>query len=100
MRWILLLSVGTIFVNRGTIVVAEKGEEEQDDEPGCETWAMSGECNLNPRYMLEHCPYSCGRQAELDKAMAEKIGENTWMWYYILSKRTTSEISHTRTMYS
>ncbi len=62
---------------------------------------MSGECNLNPRYMLEHCPVSCGRLAELDNAIAEEIGEITCVWAFVrLTRRTTRETPDAHTMYA
>ena len=32
----------------------------QDYSDGCPVWAGNGECNTNPKYMLEHCAASCG----------------------------------------
>lgn len=35
-------------------------EDCYDDEvDSCPDWAASGECNINPAYMLTHCRYSC-----------------------------------------
>jgi len=31
-----------------------------DDNPSCEFWANSGECERNPAYMLANCRLSCG----------------------------------------
>jgi len=75
MRGILLLLLAAILANHGNVVVAQYDDEQRDDEVGCVEWATAGECNLNPRYMLEHCPVACWRQAELDRAMAEEIEE-------------------------
>ena len=30
-----------------------------DEVDACPDWAASGECNINPTYMLVHCRYSC-----------------------------------------
>jgi hypothetical protein len=30
-----------------------------DEEPQCSTWASTGECRNNPRYMLQQCRKSC-----------------------------------------
>eukprot|EP00088_Acartia_fossae_P050918 TRINITY_DN57140_c0_g1_i1.p1 TRINITY_DN57140_c0_g1~~TRINITY_DN57140_c0_g1_i1.p1 ORF type:complete len:131 (-),score=10.05 TRINITY_DN57140_c0_g1_i1:181-573(-) len=30
-----------------------------DLNANCEQWASNNECNINPDYMLESCPYSC-----------------------------------------
>lgn len=31
-----------------------------DENQLCEDWAANGECEINPGYMLENCPASCG----------------------------------------
>lgn len=49
--------------------------QEQDDVAECEGWASSGECTLNPQYMMQNCPIACKRMAESDKEMAQAIGE-------------------------
>ena len=54
-----------------TVVVAN--EEDQAQE--CPGWAESGECTLNPTYMLTNCAASCKQQAESDREMAAAIGK-------------------------
>jgi hypothetical protein len=70
----LLPFLAATFADRGNFAVAE---QQQDDEVAeCEGWAAAGECNLNPKYMWEHCSAACGRLAEIDRAMADEIGED------------------------
>lgn len=38
---------------------AERGEPCQDDNENCKDWSRSGECEKNPRYMLQQCRRSC-----------------------------------------
>ena len=76
----LLPSLAAIFAgDRGGncfAVVADKQPQQQhDDAAECEGWAAVGECNLNPKYMWQHCSASCGEMADADRAMAEEIGE-------------------------
>ena len=74
----------TIFLPSAVVVVVA---QEKDNVAECEGWAAAGECNLNPRYMLEHCPIACAEQAELDKQMAEAIGECFFfLRYYVTNK--------------
>ena len=43
-----------------TIKYVHNNEDCFDDEvDACPDWAASGECNVNPDYMLIHCRYSC-----------------------------------------
>jgi hypothetical protein len=70
----LLPFLAATFADRGNFAVAE---QQQDDEAAeCDGWAAAGECNLNPKYMWEHCSAACGRLAEIDRAMADEIGED------------------------
>lgn len=66
----LLLSAFAVLV-----LAASAAKQDADDIVECEGWATSGECSLNPKYMVEHCPIACGKRAELDKQMAEAIEE-------------------------
>ena len=68
----LLLALTTILA-LATIPVALAQEKDKVEE--CEGWSAAGECTLNPRYMVENCPIACAERAELDKQMAEAIGE-------------------------
>lgn len=69
----LLPFLAATFADRGNFAVAER---QDDDVAECEGWAAAGECNLNPKYMWEHCSAACGRLAEIDRAMADEIGED------------------------
>ena len=71
----LFLSSLAVALLPAAIVVAARDTDEKDDAPQCDGWASAGECSLNPRYMLENCPNACKRQAELDREMADIIGE-------------------------
>ena len=51
------------------IVAAEASDED------CEKWAASGECSLNPKYMLANCVVACEKQAALNMALAQEIGK-------------------------
>jgi len=67
----LLPFLAATFADRGIFAVAE---QQQDDEVAeSDGWAAAGECNLNPKYMWEHCSAACGRLAEIDRAMADEI---------------------------
>ena len=48
----------------------------QDENPKCFDWAKLGECDNNPRYMLNHCRRSClqcpDQADELAKMLEEK----------------------------
>ena len=68
-----LLSTLIILPTLTTSVSAQEVGEDAVAE--CDQWASQGECTLNPRYMEEHCPNACKRQAAVDREMAAKIGE-------------------------
>lgn len=33
----------------------------EDHHPKCLKWAAKGECDNNPKWMLQHCRMSCGQ---------------------------------------
>lgn len=69
-----LMASSLLTMTMGVVsVVAAQEEATMDDVVECEGWASSGECSLNPRYMLEHCPHACKRVTEADRRMAEEI---------------------------
>lgn len=43
-----------------------------DQHPSCESWAIRGECDANPGYMLHSCQKSCSRVKQLIKAKTRK----------------------------
>lgn len=63
------LSLAAMLVTNVGIVAAEASGED------CEKWAASGECSLNPKYMLAHCVEACEQQAALNMALAQEIGK-------------------------
>ena len=62
-----LLLLAAMLVTNVGIVAAE--------EEDCEKWAASGECSLNPKYMLANCVVACEKQAALNMALAQEIGK-------------------------
>jgi len=64
-----LLLLAAMLVTNVGIVAAEASDED------CEKWAASGECNLNPKYMLANCVEACSKQTALNMALAQEIGK-------------------------
>ncbi len=64
-----LLLLAAMLVTNVGIVAAEASDED------CEKWAASGECSLNPKYMLANCVVACEKQAALNMALAQEIGK-------------------------
>jgi hypothetical protein len=44
-----------------------------DNYRGCESWALNGECEINPEYMLYNCPRSCNTCGVSDEDKYELV---------------------------
>jgi hypothetical protein len=53
-----LLTVGALLVKSDVASCA-------DSDPQCSAWAAQGQCNANPKYMMQACMQSCGRCGHL-----------------------------------
>jgi len=43
-----------------------------EDEATCRCWAAQGQCDQNPKFMLDSCAASCERQQAFEKCVAER----------------------------
>ena len=79
---VLLLLAAILATNLGVVVVGAA----EDPEEECETWAASGECNLNPNYMLANCVVACEKQTALDMTLAQEIGKTIVTFTHTIEK--------------
>ena len=49
----------TIETHRKESNLAKRSKTCKDEHENCGVWASSGECDINPGYMLNHCKISC-----------------------------------------
>jgi prolyl 4-hydroxylase len=90
--WYFMVVNASMAANAGTCVMDVDGncmDDEatsnqndcQDAETACKMWAESGECEANPKYMLNNCRVSCETCSmtpkEIQKMIDERLEENT-----------------------
>lgn len=57
---------------RKTVELATRCDFE-DQHPECYEWAKSGQCEMNPGYMIRHCPAACGDYGSRMSWMAGRL---------------------------
>ncbi|KAL7558998.1 hypothetical protein ACA910_000062 [Epithemia clementina (nom. ined.)] len=56
-------------------LIAHLGVGLEDKHASCEHWALIGECDKNPGYMLDNCAKSCGAAAgNSQEALKQEVG--------------------------
>ncbi|XP_031570430.1 retinol dehydrogenase 12-like [Actinia tenebrosa] len=68
-RWIIVL----IVIVCAVVLAETKGSTCNDHHPKCVRWAAKGECEKNPKWMLQHCRMSCGQCASANVHNLHKL---------------------------